>query len=288
MTELIPRITAWLDQPQHIPPADQEAIKKLAQQYPYFVPLQHLEAVLSHKEEPFNESLLGSLRLKGGNYIMLQQLLATALLEAAEEPVPAPVQEISVQQVPTVQEVPVVADALPAGAGTEPENDMPLIQPAFTEDYFRHEGIAVDDEIPAELDHQPMHKLHDLHATTEKDKSLLVMMSFAEWLTHYKSKNQKEKEEEESRRSLRTMWQKEKLAAVMEEENEEIPEQVFEMAVNSIAHEDGLISESLATILVKQGKTDKAIDMYRKLSLRNPAKSTYFAQQIQQLQQSKS
>lgn len=281
MTELIPRITAWLDQPQHIPAHDQATIKKLAQQYPYFVPLQHLEAVISHKEEPFNEGLLDSLRLKGGNYIMLQQLLATALQEGREEPAaPAPVQEAA-----AMPETAAVPHTTPVAITAGVKEEAPLIQPAFTEDYFRHEGIAVADEIPAELDHQP---LQQLHVATQSDKSLLVMMSFAEWLAHYKSKSQKEKEEEESRKSLRTMWQKEKLAAAMEEENEEIPEQVFEMAVNSISHEEGLISESLAAILVKQGKTDKAIDMYRKLGLRNPAKSTYFAQQIEQLQQSKS
>ena len=73
----------------------------------------------------------------------------------------------------------------------------------------------------------------------------------------------------------------------MEEENEEIPEQVFEMAVNSIAKEDDLVSESLAEIHIKQGKYDKAIDMYRKLSLRNPQKSAYFARRIEAIQKEK-
>ena len=78
------------------------------------------------------------------------------------------------------------------------------------------------------------------------------------------------------------MWQKEKLAAAMEEENEEIPETVFEMAVNSISKEESLVSETLAEIHIKQGKYDKAIEMYRKLSLRNPQKSAYFAGKIEE------
>jgi len=69
----------------------------------------------------------------------------------------------------------------------------------------------------------------------------------------------------------------------MEEENEEIPENVFEMAVNSITKEDGLASESLADIYIKQGRYDQAIEMYRKLSLRNPKKNAYFARRIEEV-----
>ena len=47
--------------------------------------------------------------------------------------------------------------------------------------------------------------------------------------------------------------------------------------------ENAIISESLAIILGKQGKIDKAIDMYKKLSLRNPEKNLYFADRIKEL-----
>jgi pentatricopeptide repeat protein len=102
-------------------------------------------------------------------------------------------------------------------------------------------------------------------------------------LLHFKHTTEKQKEETKDQRALKTMWQKEKLAAAMQEENEEIPENVFEMAVNSITKEDDLASESLANIYIKQGKYDKAIDMYRKLSLRNPQKSAYFATKIDEV-----
>lgn len=45
----------------------------------------------------------------------------------------------------------------------------------------------------------------------------------------------------------------------------------------------GLVTESFATILIKQGKTDKAIDIYEKLKLKIPEKSDYFAQKITEL-----
>lgn len=154
-----------------------------------------------------------------------------------------------------------------------------LIAPIYTEDYFRHQGMHVSNEIPKE-----MAKPSGASAAMNNDeKSLMVVMSFSEWLTFYKKKKQQEREVELDQKELKTMWQKEKLAAALEEENEEIPENVFEMAVNSITKEENLISESLAEVMVKQGRYDRAIEMYKKLSLRKPQKKAYFARRIEEI-----
>lgn len=152
-------------------------------------------------------------------------------------------------------------------------NDKPLIYPVYTEDYFLQQGEKIPADMPIEID----------SLRPDEHRSLMVMMSFSEWLLHFKSTTERQKEENKDQRALKTMWQKEKLAAAIEEENEEIPENVFEMAVNSITREDGLMSESLAEIYVKQGKLDKAVEMYRKLSLRNPQKNAYFADKIKEI-----
>ncbi len=154
--------------------------------------------------------------------------------------------------------------------------EQPLIFPIYTQDYFLQQGEKIPDELPTEI--------NDLiENTDDEDKSLMVVMSFSEWLLHFKNTARKQEEEKKDQKALKTMWQKEKLAAAIEEENEEIPENVFEMAVNSIAKEDGLASESLADIYIKQGKYDKAVEMFRKLSLRNPQKNTYFARKIEEV-----
>ncbi|WP_266366702.1 hypothetical protein [Tellurirhabdus rosea] len=46
----------------------------------------------------------------------------------------------------------------------------------------------------------------------------------------------------------------------------------------------GLVTESFAKILIKQGKFDKAIDIYQKLMVKNPEKKSYFADQIRELE----
>lgn len=118
---------------------------------------------------------------------------------------------------------------------------------------------------------------------SEEDKSLMVMMSFTDWLNHFKQKSSSEREEVREKKALKTAWQKEKLAEAADEEVDEIPEPIFKQAMDSISMESSLISESLAEILAMQGKKDKAIAMYKKLIVRNPEKSTYFNQKIQDL-----
>lgn len=45
----------------------------------------------------------------------------------------------------------------------------------------------------------------------------------------------------------------------------------------------GLVTESFAKILTRQGKLEQAREVYEKLSLKNPEKSAYFAQKIEEL-----
>jgi hypothetical protein len=44
-----------------------------------------------------------------------------------------------------------------------------------------------------------------------------------------------------------------------------------------------VVTEAMASVLEKQGKNDKAIELYRKLSFLNPDKSAYFAAKIKNL-----
>lgn len=145
-------------------------------------------------------------------------------------------------------------------------NDLPRVHAATKQEQVEDDLKNVDD-IVDESD----------------EKSLMVMMSFTEWLHYYKRKQEREKEEEESKRVIKTNWQKEKLAAAVEEDVDEIPEPIFKLAMDSISNESSIVSESLALILSSQGKKDEAIAMYKKLSLRNPEKRTYFAKLIDKL-----
>jgi tetratricopeptide (TPR) repeat protein len=157
----------------------------------------------------------------------------------------------------------------------------PPIAYTTMDDMVSNQSMSIDEEI--EIQEEPSFNLS--RAWEDRDKSLMVMMSFTDWLNHYKQKNEKEKEEENEKRALKAAWQLEKLASASDDDSDEIQESIFKQAMDSISTETGIISEALAKILAKQGKTDKAIEMYKKLSLRNPEKSTYFAHLIQEINQ---
>lgn len=149
-------------------------------------------------------------------------------------------------------------------------------------DYFAAEGLKIDHQFPEDISSLKKETSNTLNWDDENKP--MVVMSFTEWLAFISKKQAKEKAEEESKSALKALWQKEKLAKAIEEESEEIPEEVFEMAVNSILPQDEIISEAMADIYARQNKIEKAIEMYKKLSLQHPEKNTYFAEKIASLQ----
>ena len=63
--------------------------------------------------------------------------------------------------------------------------------------------------------------------------------------------------------------------------------QQTEMVIQTLAEksnrEEEILTESMAEVFSKQGKTGKAIELYQKLSLLNPSKIAYFAAKIERL-----
>lgn len=68
---------------------------------------------------------------------------------------------------------------------------------------------------------------------------------------------------------------------IVAEEGEAADEVLTEAHLND---EDEVVSEELAEIYLAQGLRDRATAIYRKLSLRNPEKSVYFAELISKIE----
>ena len=58
---------------------------------------------------------------------------------------------------------------------------------------------------------------------------------------------------------------------------------MHQLAAKSLIQDNEIVSETLAHLLTLQGNNEKAIDMYRKLILRFPEKSSYFAAKIEKI-----
>jgi hypothetical protein len=116
-------------------------------------------------------------------------------------------------------------------------------EPYHTVDYFASQGIRMKDE------DQP------------RDKFGQQLKSFTEW--------------------LKTM-KRLPVAEITVNVDSRSEHKVEQMAEHSIAERE-VVTEAMAEVWEKQGNTEKAIATYRKLSLLNPSKSSYFAAKIEQL-----
>ena len=121
-----------------------------------------------------------------------------------------------------------------------------LFEPFHTVDYFASQGIKFKEE------EQP------------KDKFGIQLKSFTDWLKTMKRLPQIEINKN--------------MGATAEHKVEQLAE-------NSLQERE-IVTEAMAEVWEKQGNSAKAIDIYSKLSLLEPAKSPYFAAKIEDLKKS--
>jgi hypothetical protein len=130
---------------------------------------------------------------------------------------------------------------------TEPldENAPLAFEPYHTVDYFASQGIKLS------LEEKP------------QDKFGQQLKSFTQWLKTIKKLPATEIAKEAAKVS---------------------DPKVVTLAEHSIEDRE-VVTETMAEVWVKQGNKEKAIEVYHKLSLQNPSKSSYFAGLIEQLKQ---
>lgn len=117
------------------------------------------------------------------------------------------------------------------------------MEPFYTIDYFASQGIKAD------LTQQP------------QDKLTKQLLTFTDWLKKMKTVSTNPQD-------LGTDPELEKAIQGIAQTSNEAKE---------------IATETMAEIFVKQGKIDKAVQLYIKLSFLDPEKSSYFAAKIQQL-----
>lgn len=167
---------------------------------------------------------------------------AVSLAEAVAED-RKPVIEPAPETFPEIKKAaePVIVEKTEAESAAIVNTTDLIFEPYHTVDYFASQGIKFREE------EKPV------------DKFSLQLKSFTEWL-----KTMKKLPVAEMARSVETASEK----------------KVEQMAEHSLEDRE-IITEAMAEVWEKQGNREKAIEVYSKLSLLEPAKSPYFAAKIE-------
>lgn len=236
---------------------DPAEIDKASVQYPYFSPLHFLRLVKGGVGPEAYEAQYQKAILHYHDPLSFEQFIlpqpAIALPELAVEQPGLETEDVA----ETVQE-PVPEDGF-ANAETkltpfkfEPViladagKDEMVFEPYHTVDYFASQGIKISSETIAE------------------DKFGKQVKSFTDW--------------------LKTM-KKLPLAGSATGVVSAVEKGVENLAEHSVEDAE-VITESMAEVWRQQGNTEKAIELYTKLSLQNPSKSAYFAAKISNINHS--
>jgi hypothetical protein len=142
------------------------------------------------------------------------------------------------------QNIKAMLDATSEEADADTENTVIPIDPYYTIDYFASQGIKLD------LDQNP------------KDDLGQHLKKFTQWLKHMKKLGPEDATEVIGRTETDADIQK------------------IADSSNTVRE---VVTEAMASVLEKQGKNNKAIELYNKLSFLNPDKSAYFAAKIKNL-----
>ncbi|MBL0884410.1 MAG: hypothetical protein IBJ16_13885 [Chitinophagaceae bacterium] len=273
-------------------PIDQLA--SLVQNYPYFAPANLLynakcfaEGAGSNYEESLGKSFLFTDNPLWISYL-LQESIVPEEIGMPETPVndrPVVYSSKSIH-IPTIDDVKdiiksidprKVPDNPPEVDDTEeeykePSDELPLPDNKLSD--LLSEQLAdfkkpVDTTVPLEIETERLHTI-DYFASQgikidlskiPQDKLTSQLRKFTDWLKQMKHANNEPAD-------LGTASDLEQAVALIAENSNESRE---------------VVTETMAEVLEKQGQSDKAIQLYIKLSFINPEKSAYFAAKIQQL-----
>ena len=121
----------------------------------------------------------------------------------------------------------------------------------------------------------------------EKKVSPLPKNSFASWLSQFEKDLNRELGTPDINQTLEKV-EATKIIKVVESKDEKAISKKKKLSTKKVAEKslqlnNTIVSETLAELLVKQERFDKAIEMYEKLSLKYPEKRHIFAAQIQKI-----
>lgn len=253
-------------------------MEEVLKRYPYFQMIHTLVAKAKHDQQtPDAYAALGKAAIYAPNRRLLRQLfydeLVVVLPDLEPKEVPKDLAETAIV----------------------PEPDRPSINPieATTEERVPESATEVEEAlVPASQERGPDQTLEKEDGSSLRDelaKTLEDLRASKEPATESLPVGEEDpKIFEDLPAAPRTRQQEiiDRFVAANPQINRDTAttnENASDLSAQSSAFQDDLVTENLAEIMLKQGKTDKAVSLYEKLMLKYPEKKAYFAQKIEQL-----
>ena len=133
--------------------------------------------------------------------------------------------------------------------------------------------VIQEEELLQNMAKKDKNKDKEVQKSSEESKK----DSFEAWLASLQASIKSKEAELEEKKKPKKKKKKKKKSKKKKKKKE------LKVAKVSLAEDEGVVSETLADLLAKQGYIEKARHMYHKLSLLFPEKSTYFAGKIENL-----
>ncbi len=273
-----------------------------------------IESIITQNEENFNEP-------GGANFNEEQNQLVEQ--ETKEEDLPAPVNEQIPENLPwesvitedineefvektnedavlnnEIVEVPLVEEATEnlvtdeklAEVQSEQQNETVSSAEEELANFNKDESVQ-DIKVPQEQENSPAEAVDDIDAANKADEDVAIPFEPLHTVDYFASQGIRLNEESLNNDQLGkqvksfTAWLKsmKKLHPDQLPEQNEVIEKLIQTSSDASNQHANVLTEAMAEVLVKQGKREKAIEMYEKLSLINPSKSAYFAAKIESL-----
>ena len=237
-------------------PDNKEFLQQAANKYPFFAPAQFYLLTQTKEDTDTFECQAAKTAILFNNAFWLNFQLEQSFKTETSKPQPEVITEAPVQE-PTIE----VKE-------TEPAKFQPFYTIYTKEEVTREPFVEPVNKEPVLF--QPLYttdyfasqgiKLSDEVLPT--DKLGVQLKSFTEWLKTMKKVHPER----------------------MTQPDQHVDEKIQTLAERS-NHEQEVVTEAMAEVLIQQGLKQKAIEVYEKLSLLSPAKSVYFAAKIEQLKE---
>ena len=295
------QLNGLLQQKEILTQTSADALLQLSKQYPWFATAQVLSAIkLSQEQHTDAEVAIQKALLYVQHPLQLQQLInqfnttTDELVTTVEHT--AQVDDLILNAEATVEAVDTLITqpdeeidaSLNAAAIVEAVDSIVINTDAETEAGINAEVLIEAVDTQQQPNFSPLSNILSEPLKEGEDKLAFEPLHMVDYFASQGIKLKEEMlQKDELGKQLKTFTQWLKtMKKVYVEEHKQLDataeKEVVQKAVESNTGEE-IITEAMAHVLEQQGKTAKAIELYRKLSLLHPEKSPYFAALIERL-----